>query len=1266
MTATSIGSATVTLTVAVGGSTWTDTVSVTVVNKELVDYVINKDGAPLIGSLDLAYTNILTFSYIPWDATVNSIGILVDDPTVATATIDKDSKTITVVPKSLGNTTVTVDIDGKIKSFSVNVTLVPTVVPVTAIDITHNGESVSFVDIYGTKELQLHVYPVNATNQDAIVTVGDSGIISASIDNTTKTITVNQISVGETTLTVTVGDQTKTVSVNSTGATLKDFNIVKGEDVIALDWISGTTIYDVVFIPEDAPNTPIIAFTSNSTIATATVDSETRRVTVTPITDGNVTLTVRAGTISKEINLTVSGLRVSVINIKDGSANVGSIAFTGTKTLSVEVLPVTALSKNFTASVGNPSIASVSVNNTNRTVTLTSVANFGDTTLTVYADGKSTTISVKVLSVDVESIDIRNGSTSITTDNINTQKSYNVVISPGNATYTQESISISEYDADIITPTFDTGTKQLTVVPHKIGSTPLTLNIGGKSRILTVNVSSILATSLDIRSGGTSVSSDSIHSAKIYQVVTSPAATTNTAMTATSSNTGVATVSVSGSNFTVTPVNNGTSTITVRNTASGVTRTLNITVAGYRVQTVNIKDGTTNVTAIAITGVKTLNVEILPSTAANTTISAVSTNTSVVTVIADNTNKRITLTPVALGTSTVNVTVDGITRALTVNVNDIHATSIDIRSGGASITSDSITTSKTYSVVSSPLNTTNTAMTVTSSNVGVATVSVSGTNFTVNPITNGTTTITARNTASGVTKTLNIAVVGLRVENINIKDGTTTVTSVSITGSKTFNVEVLPATAPNNTISATTSNGAVATVSTNNTNKTITINPVAAGTAIVSVSADGFVRQLTVNVTAILATSLDIRSGTTSITSDTITSAKTYSVVTTPPGTTNTAMTATSSNTGVATVSVSGSNFTVTPVTDGTSTITVRNTASGVTKTLSITVTGLRVQTVNLKDGTTTVTSISTSSAKTLNVEILPATALNKTITASSANTSIATVSVDNTNKRITVTPVAAGTTTVTVTVDGVSRALTVTVPTILPTSISITGSNSVLIGARALSATVGPSNATNKGVTWSTSNSSRVSISSTSGSSITITAVGNGSATITARAAGNTSVLATITINADVGQPVSSLAVGSRVSDGGSVNLLLSKSAHYGTGRSKSTGYSGSVSYYYSWITESGFTLNTWSSTEEAVYSMSTRGRDLYNARHPSDTFNSRLVGVTIPITNIRDNPPVTATWMTPMFLPSLTELGGTPAWVEGRIFPAFSTTAYNPGTDI
>ncbi len=143
-----------------------------------------------------------------------------------------------------------------------------------------------------------------------------------------------------------------------------------------------------------------------------------------------------------------------------------------------------------------------------------------------------------------------------------------------------------------------------------------------------------------------------------------------------------------------------------------------------------------------------------------------------------------------------------------------------------------------------------------------------------------------------------------------------------------------------------------------------------------------------------------------------------------------------------------------------------------------------------------TAVSLSVGGTVALTATITPSNATNKTVIWSSSNTSVATVSSSGV-----VTAKAAGAATITArTNNGKTATCTVTVsnPTVEVTGISLNRTSASLTvgGTVTLTATVTPSNATNKTVTWSSSNTSVATVSSSG----VVTAKAAGAATITAK----------------------------------------------------------------------------------------------------------------------------------------------------------------------
>ena len=165
-----------------------------------------------------------------------------------------------------------------------------------------------------------------------------------------------------------------------------------------------------------------------------------------------------------------------------------------------------------------------------------------------------------------------------------------------------------------------------------------------------------------------------------------------------------------------------------------------------------------------------------------------------------------------------------------------------------------------------------------------------------------------------------------------------------------------------------------------------------------------------------------------------------------------------------------------------------------------------------------------------LTATVLPENASNKSVTWSSSNENVATVSATGL-----VTAVANGTATITATAaDGSGKKATCAVTVNIPvpaTSVTLNQTEATLTAAGAtvqLTATVLPENASNKNVTWSSSNESVATVSETG----LVTAVANGTATITATAADGTNKTATCVVTVYIPTGVETQTVSRRSTD--------------------------------------------------------------------------------------------------------------------------------------
>ena len=229
------------------------------------------------------------------------------------------------------------------------------------------------------------------------------------------------------------------------------------------------------------------------------------------------------------------------------------------------------------------------------------------------------------------------------------------------------------------------------------------------------------------------------------------------------------------------------------------------------------------------------------------------------------------------------------------------------------------------------------------------------------------------------------------------------------------------------------------------------------------------------------------------------------------PAAANTTYTWSSNTTSVADVSPAGL---VSAVGVGTATITVKTDEGNKTATCVVQVGAVKRDITSVTVTPATLT-LSVGNTATLSTTLLPVNYdVSVTTTWSSSNSAVATV-----NSSGKVTAVAAGNAVITATVrssEGTSKASTCSV-TVNPAEVPATGislnKSSITLevgGTTTLTATVTPNNATNKSVTWSSSNTSVAKVNSYG----TVTGIANGTATITAKTvAGNYTATCQVTV---------------------------------------------------------------------------------------------------------------------------------------------------------
>ena len=343
----------------------------------------------------------------------------------------------------------------------------------------------------------------------------------------------------------------------------------------------------------------------------------------------------------------------------------------------------------------------------------------------------------------------------------------------------------------------------------------------------------------------------------------------------------------------------------------------------------------------------------------------------------------------------------------------------------------------------------------------------------------------------------------LKPTSVSLNKTTTTLTSKGATVSLT--ATIAPTNAGCKDVTWKSSNTSVATVSSSGV-----VTAVGNGTATITATTVSGAKTATCQVTVCIATT-GVSLNKTSATLNNVGQTVQLTATVAPSNAANKNITWKSSNTSVATVSSKG---VVTAVGNGTAKITATTNSGGKTATCQVTVS---IATTGVSLNKTTATLNSVGQTVQLTATVSPTNAANKNVTWKSSDTSVATVSSSGL-----VTAVGNGTATITVTTASGSKTATCKVTV----SIAVTGvsldKTSVTLKTKGetvtLTATVAPSNAANKNVTWKSSDTSVATVSSSG----VVTAVGNGTATITVTtASGSKTATCQVTVKTTLDTPV-------------------------------------------------------------------------------------------------------------------------------------------------
>ena len=559
-----------------------------------------------------------------------------------------------------------------------------------------------------------------------------------------------------------------------------------------------------------------------------------------------------------------------------------------------------------------------------------------------------------------------------------------------------------------------------------------------------------------------------------------PETTTIKSVTWKSSNTSIATVNANGM---VTAIALGEAIITATTAdGSNLSTSCVINVGATPAESISL-----NVTeaSLKVDETTTLTATVLPETATNKTVTWKSSNEAIATVDANG-----KVTAVAVGEATITATTaDGSNLSASCKVTVVPTLAEIITLDKTEISLEATETATLVATVL-PENATNKSVTWKSSNEAVAIVDANGK---VTAVAVGEATITAT-TADGSNKSATCKITVAKTLATSISLDKTSAT-LKATETLTLKATVAPATTTDKSVTWKSSNEAVATVDANGK-----VTAVAVGeTTITATTTDGSNLSASCKITIVATPAESITLNVTEV-SLKVNGTTILTATVLPETATNKSVTWTSSNEAVATVDANG---VVTAVAVGEATITATTTdGSNKSATCKITVAKTLAESVTLDKTSATLKATETL---TLKATVAPATTTDKSVTWKSSNEAVATV--DANGK---VTAVAVGETTITATTtDGsnlsASCKITIVATPAESITLNVTEVSLKVNGTTILTATVLPETATNKSVTWTSSNEAVATVDANG----VVTAVAVGEAIITATTTDGTNLSA-------------------------------------------------------------------------------------------------------------------------------------------------------------
>ena len=827
---------------------------------------------------------------------------------------------------------------------------------------------------------------------------------------------------------------------------------------LTISGLGNTGAFTVVYNPADTAQTGVTWASSNPAVATVAgngtvtaVAAGSALITATSTADSTVTA---GATVNVVIPVTGIALDRATLNLTIGGADI---------TLAASYAPVNTTQTGITWASSNPAVATV----TNGAVHAVSA---GTAVITAASAVNNTVTAFCVVTVTAPLAGISLSPTPLTISGVGNTGSFTVTYNP--AATAQTGVTWVSSNAAVAAVNSATGV----ITAAAAGSAVITAISTANNRvtasaavnvIIPVTGITLNQTSLNLNPGGTGA----------LTAAYTPANTTQTGVTWSSNNTAVATVF----NGTVTAVAEGTAVITAASAAnSGITRTATVTVVNVVIPITGI---TLNQSALNIYKGETgaLMATYIPANTTQTGVTWSSNNPAVAAV------SNGTVSAVAEGNAdiTVRSSTGGFTAVCRVTVTIPPLTGIRLTPDPLAI---GVGTTGSFTLTYIPAATDQTGVTWSSDDTAVAEVDPDTGVISAKAV--GSAVITAKSTVNpGISKAAAVNVVipvtGITLDKSTLdlnKGGTATLTVASYTPPDTTQTG----------ITWSSSNPAVATVSNG------TVTAVGGGTAEITAAStanSAVKKSCTVTVTAPL-TGISLSPDPLSIRG--LGNTGSFTVTYIPADTTQRVLTWSSSNTAVATVS----NGTVTAAGGGTAMITATSAVNGGISGTAVVNVVIPVTGITLDKSALSLTKGATGS---LMVTYIPTTTTQTGVTWSSSNTTVATVSGG------TVTAKALGTAVITAaSVADPTKTAACTVNVSVPIAgLSLPAAMTLGVGnAYLLTPAYTPSDTTQTGVTWSSSNTTVATVLNGM-----VTAKTAGTAIITATSTANDTVTAACTV---------------------------------------------------------------------------------------------------------------------------------------------------------